>query len=90
VIKTRPCKRCPAHVHFARKAEDTSKWTVLDAEPVEPSRVHDASTIRVLDGQYAYRLAHMRESIEMRAPWQPDNGPAEDRPWYPIHHCKEN
>lgn len=90
MIKTRPCNRCGKQVHFAKKAEDISKWTVLEADPVDPFRVHDASTIRVLDGRHAYRLPHMRESIELRSEWQPDVGPAEDFPWFPIHHCKEN
>jgi hypothetical protein len=90
-MRAQPCRRgCGVYVVLARKGEDTQKWAVLVAEPVEPSRVADANTIRVVDGPIAYKLAHMRESLEFRTVLQPDIGPAEDYPWHPIHHCKEN
>jgi hypothetical protein len=90
-MNARPCRRnCGDYVVLARKGENTQKWAVLDADPVTPARVADANTIRVLDGRIAYNLAHMRESLEFRSVLQPDIGPAEDYPWHPIHHCKEN
>jgi hypothetical protein len=87
-MKAKLCGRgCGNLIVLARKAENTTWWAVLDADPVNPDKVRDATTIRIVDGIYAYRLPHMRESLDMRAVTQRDVGQAEDFPWHTIHHC---
>lgn len=90
-MRDKPCNRCGRPIVFAKKGEDISQWALLDADPVRPASVYDASTIRVVSGMHSYKLAHLREVLEMRADFAADDEPttAEDFPWHPIHHCKE-
>ena len=88
---TRPCKRCGHQIVFAKKAEDTTRWAILDADTVQPQTVFDAHQIRIVSGVFAYKLDHLREVLEMRADFAASDEPttAEDFPWHPIHHCQE-
>lgn len=84
--KVSQCKDCRRPIIFARRADDTSEWAVLDAAPVRPESIRDAHNVRVVDG-HAYTLAHMREHLDMRFAFEPDRGPVEDFPHHTIHDC---
>lgn len=82
MISAKPCRTCKAPILVVRKAENTTTWTVVDANEVDPTHVYDASKIRVLrDGVYAYRLEHLREALSMDLAFETD-GPQtpEDSP----------
>lgn len=88
-MRAQQCRRgCGHHIVLARKAESsTGAWAVLNADPVVPNEVQDAHRIRVVDNGLAYRLGHIRESLEMRSVVQPDVGTPEDFPWHTVHRC---
>lgn len=90
-MRVQRCKDCGLLISFARKAEDTNRWAVLDSAPVTPAGVFDASAVRIVSGQYAYRLEHLKETLEMRRDMSTTlahDTAAEDFPWHNIHHCK--
>lgn len=91
-MSSKPCKTCRQPILFARKAEDTTKWTVLNVDPVTPSAFLDASTIRIVSGVHAYRLEHLKETLQIRRELSTTlahDAAAEDFSWHTIHHCKE-
>lgn len=86
-MNVKPCRDCRRPVSLARRADDTSRWVVLDAAPVRPESVRDGHNVRVMDAGAAYTLAHMREHLDMRFAFETDRGPIEDFPHHTVHDC---
>lgn len=97
-MNKKPCIHCRQPIIVARKAEKAASrrgekgvWTVLDAEPVTPASVMDASSVRLLSGIDAYRLEHLKEVLTFRrdiSSGAAHDMAAEDFPWHTIHHCE--
>lgn len=84
------CRNCPAPVLLVRRADDSTRWAILDADPLNPERQHDGHRVRVIDDDRAYTIADCREHLELQTGilLRPrDVTYIEDLPWHYLHDC---
>jgi hypothetical protein len=90
MMTPKPCRSCRVPILMVRKAENHTSWMPVAADPVDPVRVRDESTVRVLGHRdRAYSVGHLRETLELRLSFERD-APAsvDDFAWHPVHSCE--